>query len=145
MAAKMDIDYTCNACGAKGGIHVEVEVDIVLLDLSPEDYKRPEPLGEIPYRPDDEGERPWERPDGVAERAEIEAIKHWERRARRIAMRRSKRNKRLLYRTMLTEKSTPGSTTVSGLHNRGAPRWWYFRERIRKTRQEEENKEGQKR
>jgi hypothetical protein len=99
MAAKMDIDYTCNACGAKGGIHVEVEVDIVLLDVSPEDYKRPEPLGEIPYRLDDEGERPWERPDGVAERAEIEAIEHRERRARRIAMRRSKRNKRLLYRT----------------------------------------------
>jgi hypothetical protein len=74
MAAEMDVSYTCNACGARVGIHVEVEVDIVLLDIGPEDYKRPEPWGEIPYGPYEDGERPWERPDGVAERTEKEAI-----------------------------------------------------------------------
>jgi hypothetical protein len=74
MAAEMDVSYTCDACGAREGIHIEVEVDVVLLDVGQEDYKRPKPWGDVPYGPDDDGERPWERPDGVAERAELEAI-----------------------------------------------------------------------
>jgi hypothetical protein len=80
MAAELDVQYTCQACGARGGIHVEVEpiVEEYLLDVGPEeagpgDYARPHPWQGVQY-PDDDGARPWEAPDGVAERAALEEI-----------------------------------------------------------------------
>jgi hypothetical protein len=52
----MDVTYSCNACCARGGIRVEVEVDVYLLDVGPEDvgpedYQQPAPWQAVPYSP----------------------------------------------------------------------------------------------
>jgi hypothetical protein len=84
MAAALDIKFTCQACGSRGGLHVEVKqvAEAFLYDVGPDvgpyeagpgDYVHPHPWQEIGY-PKNDGMRAWEAPDGVAERAALEEI-----------------------------------------------------------------------
>jgi hypothetical protein len=73
MDAETEVGYRCNACGAQSVIHVEVELEIIL-NVRQEDIQRPDPWGMVPYGKDNEGARPWDQPDGQAERDELEAI-----------------------------------------------------------------------
>jgi hypothetical protein len=84
MAAELDIKCTCQACGSRGGLHVEVEqvAEAFLYEVGPDvgpdeagpgDYVRPHLWQDIRY-PDDNGMRALEAPDSVAERAALEEI-----------------------------------------------------------------------
>jgi hypothetical protein len=86
MAATMDFQYTCTACGQRSGINIEIEPVAVAAqafhcDAGPGAdadeagpgslFLRSHPWEDHSY-PEDDGVREWNAPDGVAERAALE-------------------------------------------------------------------------